>query len=372
MSKYGIISLNIYEKDNNWGSVLQSYALQESILKLGHNAEIVDICPKFINRFEARYPIVRVFPFKLGILRHSLRNSIFNFRIYVERDNKFKKFINDYYRKTPKFTPKKFPMNNFKGFIVGSDIVWNIDFTDGFDDLYFCNLPKMGNLNNISYAPSLCDREFSIDEGEKFRDRLKNFKYISVREKSQVEYVKKYTNLDVKAVLDPTLLLSEEDYSKFLKGRIIKEDYVLVYTVPPDNALVEYAVEYAKKFGKKVVLIECLNIQKKNKNCITFNNAGIEEWLTLIKYADHIFTNSFHACIFSIIFKKQFHVVYRDPGKTKIDDLCDCLNIYNFSEKKEKYDFDMEKRIEYKNIYKILDKLKKKSLEFLDKSLNER
>lgn len=372
MGKYGIISLNIYEKDNNWGSILQSYALQEFLLRCGYNVEIVDICPNFIKPNEARYPIVRVFPFHVRLLKNSFRNSVLNFKTYIERDNKFRKFIKTYYKKTPKYNIKDFPIKEFEGFVIGSDIVWNIDFTNGFDDLYFCNLPEMNKLNNIAYAPSMCDREFTNDEGQIFTNLLKNFKHISVREKSQVAYVKKFTKSNVEAVVDPTLLLEEKDYSKFILNRLISEDYVLVYTVPPDNALVEAAVKYAKKTGKKVVLIECLNIQKKNKNCISFNHAGIEEWLTLIKYAHHIFTNSFHACIFSIIFKRQFHAVYRNPGKTKIANLCDSLGICNFSEKNSVYSFDMKNEIDYDIVYKKLNELKENSIDYLKKSLDER
>ena len=371
MNKYGIISLNIYEKDNNWGSILQSYALQEVIIKNGYNVEIVNICPKCVNRFEARYPIVRILPFKLGILKHSFRNSILNFGTYVRRDNKFRTFIKKNYKSSPKYKINNFPVNDFNGFIVGSDIVWNIDFTNGFDDLYFCNLPKMKDLNNFSYAPSMCDRRFSKSEEKIFKNRLENFKHISVREKSQVDYVKSFTSKNVTAVLDPTLLLEEKDYSKFLLDRIIKEDYVLVYTVPTDKALVDYAIKYAKKNNKRVVLIECLGIQKKNEACTSYNDAGIEEWLTLIKYADYVFTNSFHACIFSIIFKKQFHTVYRNPGKTKIADLCDSLHIQNYSEKKDVYSFDLSKMIDYNTIYDRLKILKKDSIDYLKNSLNE-
>ena len=371
MDKYGIISLNIYEKDNNWGSILQSYALQEVMTKNGYYVEIINICPKCINRFEARYPIVRVFPFKLGILKHSFCNSILNFGTYIRRDNKFRAFIKKYYKSTPKYNRKNFTANDFKGFVVGSDIVWNIDFTNGFDDLYFCNLPNMKVLNNIAYAPSMCDRRFSKNEERIFENRLKNFRHISVREKSLVDYVKRFTNKDVTAVLDPTLLLEEKDYSKFLLDRIIKDDYILVYTVPTDKALVDYALKYAKKNNKKVILIECLGIQKKRKEYISFNDAGIEEWLTLIKYADYVFTNSFHACIFSIIFKKQFYTVYRNPGKTKIADLCDSLNIHNYSEKKDVYSFDLNKKIDYKTVYNRLEILKKNSIDYIKKSVGK-
>lgn len=372
MSKYGIISLNIYEKDNNWGSILQSYALQTALLKIGYSADIINICPKCINPLEAKYPIVRAFPFRIGTFVYSFRNSVLNFKTYIERDKKFKQFIKKYYKSTQKYNEKNFPIKEYDGFIIGSDIVWNIDFTNGFDDLYFCNLPEMKKLNNISYAPSLCDRLLTEEEEKTFENRLKNFNHISIREKSLVEYVSKFTNKMVENVVDPTLLLDEEDYSKFLLDRIIKDDYVLVYTVPTDKGLVDFALDYAKKTRKKVVTIECLTIQKKNKECISFNNAGIEEWLTLIKYADHIFTNSFHACIFSLLFKKQFHTVFRDPGKTKIADLCDSLNIKNYSEKKQDYLFDMKSNINYDEIYKKLSSMKKKSIDYLNKSLKER
>lgn len=372
MIKYGILSLNIYEKDNNWGSILQSYALQECIKSLGYDVQIVDICPKCINKYEAKYPIVRIFPFNIRVLARSIRNSILNASIYIRRAEKFEQFINKFYNKTSALTYITLKNEDFHGYIVGSDIIWNIDFTNGFDDIYFCNLGFMKELNNIAYAPSMSDRQFNKEEEKEFIEKIKNFKYLSVREKSVALYVQQYTPKDVPSVLDPTLLLSEIDYDKFLLPRLIEKDYVLVYTVPDDEALAQYASEYAEKNGLLLIRIECLNIKKKKYKCIEYSDAGIEEWLTLIKYANKVFTNSFHACIFSIIFKTQFHVVYRNPGKTKIEDLCKELGIYNYNEKVKKYTFDIEKKIDFCDVYKKLSKKKEASLKYLEDALAER
>ena len=222
-------------------------------------------------------PVYNVEDYIENNIKSLLNQTYKNFETFIKRDNKFKKFIKENYNCTKKHTKNNLLNEHFDGFIVGSDIVWNIDFTNGFDDLYFCDLPEMRKLNNIAYAPSMCDRKFLDHESRVFRQKLLNFKYISVREKSQVEYVQNFTEKKVYSVIDPTMLLYEEDYSEFLLDRIIKEDYVLIYTVPTDNALVEYATKYAKSKNLKVVLIECLNIQKNNKDCISYNDAGIDE-----------------------------------------------------------------------------------------------
>lgn len=369
MEKYGIISLNIYEKDNNWGSILQSYALQTYLEKIGIESNIIDYCPNFINKYEARYPIIKKFSLNFLKIIHSIRNDVFNFFTYIKRDNKFKNFIKNNYHieKIKDLNDEK--LYKYNGFFVGSDIIWNIDFTNGFNNLYFCNYKVFRNKNNIAYAPSLCDRKFNENEEKIFRNLLKNFSYISVREHSVLDYVQVFTNKKVINVLDPTLLLTEKDYEKFLIKNDKKKKYIFVYTVPADEALAIYAAQYAKEHNFDVIRVECLDIRRKHYDHIDFNSAGIEEWLTIIKNAEMIFTNSFHACIFSILFKKQFHAIYRNPGKTKIENLCSALKINNFSEKKECYNFDIEKTIDYEIVYKNLDKLRKSSEEFIHNCL---
>jgi len=371
MKKYGILSLNIYEKDNNWGSILQSYALQELVKEMGYDVLIVDIHPSYIKKNEARYPFKKNFPFHIRRLFHSFNNDFINAKTYVQRDNEFRRFITSYYQKTPNLMIDQLANEHFDGFIVGSDIVWNIEFTKGFNDLYFCNYPFMRKTNNIAYAPSMSDETYSKKEEAKFATLLNNFTSISVREKSKAKYVERFAKKRVDSVLDPTLLLPQNHYLKFLQENLIAKPYILVYTVPSDEALAQYVAEYAVKNGYELVRVECLDIKEKKYKCIEKNNIGIEDWLTLIKNASIIVTNSFHACIFSIIFNKQFHAVYRNPGKTKIHDLLSELNIDNHYEKTSCYRFDISKEIDYSSVNKRLECLISKSKNYLSEALSK-
>lgn len=365
MKKYGILSLNIYEKDNNWGSILQSYALQEAIIMEGcDEAYIVDVLPDCINRYEAKYPIVRCLPFHPFRLKSSFRNSVLNAGTYIRRDQKFRRFIESYYKKTKSVSVNELAKMNFAGYIVGSDIVWDRKFTKGFNDLYFCNYPFMKG-NNIAYAPSMDDDPYNENDERIFRSRLSNFNYLSVRESSKQAYVESFTTKTVQAVLDPTLLLTAADYSKFLLDDVIKQPYVLVYTVHSDENLAQYVANYARENGLKIVRIELMDIKKKEYECINYNDASIEEWLTLIKNAELIVTNSFHACIFSILFEKQFHAISRYHGRTKIQDLCNNLGISNYYEKKDRYSFDLDKQVDYKLVQKKIEPLREGSKKYL-------
>ncbi|MBR3306124.1 MAG: polysaccharide pyruvyl transferase family protein [Lachnospiraceae bacterium] len=358
--KYGILSLNLYQRDNNWGSVLQSWALQNALKDIGVEAYIVNFKPKLMKWNYAKYPFLRVLPYHIRRMDYLLDS-----KNYYIRDTKFQRFYRDYYEISSLCDKNNIGSLDVDGFVVGSDIVWNEDFWEGIEDAYFCAYEGMKKENNMAYGPSMSRNGFSDVIENMLPKLLDNFKYLSVRETEKQSYIQKFSKYNVETVLDPTLLYGCEKYENITSERMIKEKYVLVYCVVLNEKLVEYASDYAKKKNLKLASIKCCpGGKRKIKDAIIFDSAGVEEWLSLIKYAEVIFTSSFHACVFSILFKKEFYAVYNSFGSEKIVSLMNKLEINNHCFDRDEYLY-VPDSIDYEKTYKLMDMHRKKSYDFL-------
>ena len=181
-----------------------------------------------------------------------------------------------------------------------------------------------------------------------------------------IPYVKEQTDVPVQKVIDPTLLLSPEEYDPITEDRIIEDKYILLYSRRYSPEMEAYAEKLAKENGWKIVEIS-LRATNADKGHIMFYQAGVEEFLSLVKNAEFVVTNSFHGMIFSVQMKKQFAGFSRDQCNTKIDELLtlfglkDCLYVTG----KEQYS-----DIDYDAVHKRIAIERKKSVEFLKYSLN--
>ena len=209
--------------------------------------------------------------------------------------------------------------------------------------------------------------EWHIEEVSKqISARLKNFKAIGLRENLMIPYVKEHTSAPVQKVIDPTLLLTPEEYEPITEDRIIEDKYLLLYSRRYSPEMEAYAEKLAKENGWKIVEIS-LRATNADKGHIMFYQAGVEEFLSLVKNAEFVVTNSFHGMIFSVQMKKQFAGFSRDQCNTKIDELLtlfglkDCLYVTG----KEQYS-----DIDYDAVHKRIAIERKKSVEFLKYSLN--
>lgn len=214
------------------------------------------------------------------------------------------------------------------------------------------------------HAPSM-GANFSPTLEQELPRLLSNFKALSLREASQVKYLQNFTNIPVENVIDPTLLLNAQEYEKFILPNL-DTPYILVYCVAQNNELIRMATEYAKRNKLKTIVIKCCPTGKNHhiKGLENKNDVGIEEWLTYIKNANYVFTTSYHACIFSILFKKQFCAVYDDFGKSKIVNLLSMFHINNHADNVADA-FNRIDEINYNEIDAILEYERKKSLNFL-------
>lgn len=198
-------------------------------------------------------------------------------------------------------------------FITGSDQVWRTTEKEA----YFLTFVPEGR-KKISYAASIS--KDSLDENEQafFRTALKDFDAISVREKSDVGLISGLCEQPVEWVVDPTLLLTEEQWNDICSPNLYKERYLFCYFLGGEKRPRILAREYARKNGLRLITMPYLtgdypfwDFRAGRKNEERLFEVSVGDFLSLIRYADAVFTDSFHAVVFSIIFRTQFFVFDR-------------------------------------------------------------
>lgn len=359
----------MYCNFTNYGSALQTYALHRTLNELAPQQVqgiVLNYCPDVLRDKDILNPMKDMWDLDEDS-RKMCELSLSAIRINYD---KFQCF----YRQQYTISSQMYTSDNFQeslekehldGYICGSDTIWCISEFKGFDNGYFANYPVMKNSHTISYAASFGDAVFEGEDEELLRTCLQNYKAIGVRENTNIEFIKKNTSVPVRRVLDPTLLLKGEEYHVITQERLIQEPYILLYARRYNKAMEEYADKLAEKMGCKIVEISlrAVNAQKH----VMFYEAGVEEFLSLTKYAEFVVTNSFHGAIFSIQMHTQFRIFSREQADTKIDELLEWLHL----EECKLISGQEEKgfRIEFDAIEERLQKLRWDSLSYLKAAL---
>jgi hypothetical protein len=218
----------------------------------------------------------------------------------------------------------------------------------------------------ISYAASVPDG--TIPEAEKpyFKEYLKSISSISVREEKLAESLRTLTGRNVETVIDPTLLLERADYEPLLTKNPRKtEDYILAYYVVESEVLQRCA-----KAASRLLNCELLEIHYKKTPTIKGENmildAGPGEFLSCIRDAKLVMTNSFHGTVFSILFRKKFYSVYQQNGR--IENLLEFLDLTDRHICREE-EIRVEQEIDYTQSESRLAEYRRKSIGFLERAI---
>lgn len=365
MKKLGIISYNIYGNFTNYGSALQSWALKRVLEKLGSKPILVDYCPNVHIDKNILNPLEKMWDQD----DESIRNTKLTLPAIEENFYKFESFFtNQFNRTNTKYNSTNFSeieQEGLDGFVCGSDTIFCIDESNGFDDGFFANYPIMTH-HSIAYAASFGDTKITCDEYLELEKKLKNFNAIGLRESRMVDYVTKHVNVPVQKTIDPTLLLEASEYNQITSPKIICEKYLLLYTRRYNFYMQEYAEEMASKNGWKIVEIS-LRATHADKGHIMMYNAGVEEFLSLIKDAEYVVTNSFHGLMFSVQFRKQFSVFSRETGDSKI---AEALELFGLSD--HLLTENLHKLLFIKNYHEVHERIaevRNDSLAFLEKEI---
>ena len=369
MKKIGIVSYNLHYNFSNYGSILQTYALQNSIRHFSDiEPVIIDYCPE---KFRLSNPANQ-----LSIIKDQ-SSDLYKACVLLEKDiQENEKKIRDFVDRNMNVTKKTYYPENFdrsyideglSGYICGSDAIWSIEYFGSFDNAFFGNHLCMKNSYTISYAASFGETVFSKTTREQMLNRMKNFKMVGVRESLEIDTIRETVDVPVERVLDPTFLLSIDAYKKLMLPNSITKPYLLIYSRKYDSAMYETAQRIAEKYNLIIVEIS-LDIKDCQRHIIKYS-ACVEEFLSLIFNAEFVVTNSLHGTIFSIIMGKNFYVFPRLHGEKKILEM---LELFGITERFMFSAIDKQgiKEVDYYSVNSILDAERDRSKAFLKKALD--
>lgn len=313
--KVGILTLPLH---TNYGGILQAYALHTVLSRMGHDAYVIEK-----ERKPLRLPLWRM-PVKYG--RRILRNLAGHpYPIFYERkQNREQPVIRQH---TDKFIRKHVRCKTFADYgaiteqdfdaiVVGSDQVWRPEYFDDIRTAYL-DFAEGWNIRRMAYAASFGTDawEYSARRERECGRLLRMFDYVSVREASGVDLCRRHFGVEAEHVLDPTMLLTREDYVRLFAdcrvpaGRGTLMSYILDET-PVKTALVDAV---ARRNGLVPFRVNS-RVEDINAPLQERIQPPVEQWLQGFYDAEFVITDSFHACVFSIIFNKPFFAV-GNPGR---------------------------------------------------------
>ena len=328
MKTLGIVSYNIHCNFTNYGSALQSWALNQVVGRLGYRPVLMDYCPDVLRDSNPLDPFKKMWDKDA----ESRRMCELTMPAIRENYKKFDKFYTERFNRSKGvYTSENFgecvEREGLDGFVCGSDTIFCIDEFKGFDDGYYANYPCMKG-RSVAYAASFGDSHFTDADYQTLNNRLGNFKAIALRENEMLDYVKAHTTVPVARVVDPTLLLTSEDYDSIAIESTYKEPYLLLYTRRYNPKMEAYAIKYAREHGLKVVEISLRATNAEFGHEMRYD-AGVEEFLGLVKGASYVETNSFHGLIFGVQYSRPLVVFSRESGDSKINEVLELFGMKN-------------------------------------------
>lgn len=320
------VGILTFHRANNFGAFLQAFALCKRLNEMDNiTAEIVDyICPAIENEYNPES------------LLNGDGNKIKKKIVYFLRKPVMEKTAIKFESARKKYLPiskRNIERNDLKDisslydlFIVGSDQVWNQHLT-GNDKTYFLDFIE-DRRKKGSYAVSMGDPNYDKDELIELKRNLKDFSFLSVREKNTAAYLNKITERDdIVVSVDPVFLLARNEWIAQMQLPEEK-DYVLFYTVGnPRTSTLNFAKELAKEKKKKLLFIRDRDIAYKHLEVKHINGIDPLEFVGYIFNASDIVTNSFHATAFSVLLHKNFYVETKMKRNERMLNLLDTAGI---------------------------------------------
>lgn len=345
------IGILTFHRAHNYGAMLQAYALKKICDKFGADTSVIDYAPKYIdNQYDY---------FKFTGDSRKILLRIYNIRGNFAKQKLFEEFKENFMNLEPFETKEKFDI-----ILYGSDQIWNPNIKKGFDKVYF-GYHEIPVTRNVSYAASIGKSHFNTDELKQFTAISRRLDDISVREETARKVLQPVVNKSIEVVLDPTLLLSANEWSDISVEPKVRQPYILVYQVTMLPQTMKIAKNLSKRLNLPIVEIT-YNKTKLYYSHKVLNNVGPRDFIGLFKNASYIITSSFHGTVFSIIFRKSFYTVVHDAHGSRMRDLLDKIGLGDrIVEKLPENICD----IDYCYPVEILNQEKKRSLEFLTNNI---
>ncbi len=358
---------------HNYGCLLQAYALQKCLKAMNYEVVTDEFPRRFLSPFDKLKD-----KSKRMVAYHILGRKTVNPNPFYPNETSWKticsntsKFIRERIDIVDFFngntSPSKEMIDRFDTFVIGSDQVWRDSY--GRVESYFGDFLQSNDKKIFSYAASfgLSTWQFDGERTENLRELAKKFRSISVREKDAVELCRDNLSIEAQWVLDPTMLLSKEDYISLFKDKFQEKS---------QGDLMTYILDSSEEKARLIKLVEtekklnAFTVMAKEKE--TF--PAVEKWLKGFYDSKFVLTDSFHGMVFSIIFEKPFLVILnKKRGTTRFLSLLSALGLEDrLIESAEDFNTELLKReIDYEKIRKKLFVLVDKSKAFLIDSLEK-
>lgn len=368
----------------NYGGLLQAFALQVVLKRMGHEVWTVDLpirrtfyrdCKGIIGRLVLKYLFRRkdvdnILP---------LRPTKSEFEVIAQHTNKFiKKNIQTTDRVSLVENITVLEKYNFDAYIVGSDQVWRPRYSPGITTFFLDFLSEDKKTKRIAYAVSfgVDSWEYKSNLTEKCRILAQKFDAISVREDSGIQLCKRYLNVNAKHLVDPTMLLNQEKYISLVnKEDLPKREkslmvYVLDNTIEKESMVQKVTNQLNLTINSVMPKTEYSKESRKNLNDCIFPSVTL--WLKVFIDAHFVVTDSFHGTVFSIIFNKPFIVIgNKERGLSRFSSLLKMFGLENrlVSSLDDLTTELIETPIDFKKVNRIRKEQQRIAIDFLNSAL---
>lgn len=355
----------------NYGTALQASALSNTVTKMGYETAFVNYLPKGGTVSNPKLNLVRRI-FKKLINRENKPYSS------VNQDNLYEEYLSERIYCTEKCTsyPELYDLNKeYDAFVCGSDQIWS---PLCYDSKYFLDFVEDTN-KMVAYAPSIGSTKI-VDPiiRERMARHILRFRHLAVREQQGADLIKDLTGQNAKIVLDPTLLINASEWDAYAKVEETKKiggKYILCYFLGDYRRYMGYVKALSKRLNIPFYVIPIANSQKNDGNVVPFE-VGPSEFVSLIRNASYVCTDSFHGMAFSINYNISFSVFKRfkdkDP-KNQNSRIQNLLKLLDFEDRLTDYKKSCAKNVQTKCDFSIanikLTELRTESLYYLENAL---
>lgn len=362
---------------NNYGSILQAYALQEEINKFPNvEYEIINQYGKKIASADNLLDKIKTIGVKRTCQRVFWKFAVPQLR---SRSNKLQKFVDDNLKLSDRqYNETSISEANsvYDGFICGSDQIWNptLTTTDSMYWLSFADTQK----KKFSYAPSIGVDQLETNDQKSIRKNLQSFNGISCREKSGTKLLNSILNENIcETVLDPTMLVDISLWNDICAPQKFSGNYIFVYLLRGTAEQRKAVEKFAKKEKLPIVTMpfletECTVWYDIKFGDFKFWDASPDEFISVIRYADYVFTDSFHSTVFSCLYHVPF-LIFPKKGKAQMSRLQCLMDMLGISGRIIQNDKEIEKiasqKIDWEQVESNLRDERRKSSQYLSGQL---
>ncbi len=295
----------------NYGAMLQCYALQETLVRLGHEVEVIDYRPKYL---------VRTAPLNFSSVRKALgtikRMLTGKYKAAKKDYDRFACFEKSFYKRSAHVlkTSNQYAeqIDKYDAIVIGSDQIWNHRW-NGEDPVWYGWPGSVGGRPKfITYAASAGSPNFNTTEIALVNQFVSKFTAVSARESVLSDYLSNKFNISAPVVLDPTLLADPSVWNSWKTSKPVSGDYIVMYQARANDNVIRIARKFASLYGWRIVASD--TYRNSSSHDFIPPTFSPDEFVSLIANAKCVVTTSFHGTVFSLICHTPFYTLRLNDG----------------------------------------------------------